>query len=220
MGNELMPAATAAALELQKEPKTLSILILDSSGSMDKYGGVPQECVNRHFYQLQSPPDGRKQYCTVISFADRYEILVPVTAAPDLPFLTNYKAAGGTLLFETVYQVLKVFLKMQESSATDVKIIVGVFSDGDDTASDKPRRQPGKVQTIAKLAKNKGWELMSFGIGIDAKELARSMGFPDDDAHAQTVEASPQGLEEVTQSFTTRTTTIGFIDPRHFKKKP
>ena len=218
MKNELMTKETANALALSEEPKTLSILILDGSGSMQQYGAVPQECVNRHFYRLQSPPDGRKQYCTVLIFNDRYQILVPITEAQDLLPLTTYSADGNTLLFETVYQAIKAFLRLHEIANTDIKIVVGVFSDGDDTASDKPRRQPGKVQAISKIAQQKGWELLSFGIGIDAKELARSLGFPDDDAHTQTVENTPAGLVEASDSFTTKTTTIGFADPRHFKK--
>lgn len=202
-------------LQKADHPKTLSILIVDESGSMDSYGRIPQNCINDHFKALLNPPDGREQYCTVIFFNDKYRVAVPLTEAANLQSLTNYKADGNTLLFETVHQVLKLFISCFEQTTADLKIFVGVFSDGQDNKSDA-NRQPKKVQVSAHKARMLGWELFSYGIGIDAKELARMLGFPTDKEHVHNFTAEAKSVGEATRHFTGRSTTVMFDDSRHF----
>ncbi|MEK7159571.1 MAG: vWA domain-containing protein [Patescibacteria group bacterium] len=213
--NHLPLAIVQQMLENVDKPKTLSILIVDESGSMDNYGRVPQDCVNNHFRGLQNPPDGRQQYCTVILFNDRYRVAVPLTEASHLRPMTTYKAEGNTLLYETVHQVLKLFISCFEQSTADLKVFVGVFSDGLDTKSDA-NRQPKKVQVTSHKARMLGWELFSYGIGIDAKELARLLGFPTDKEHVHNFTAEAKSVGEATRHFTGRSTTVIFNDPQHF----
>lgn len=216
LDNKHLPLAVVQQM-LQKtdRPKTLSILIVDESGSMDSYGRIPQNCINDHFKALLNPPDGREQYCTVILFNGKYRVAVPLTEATALKPMNSYKAYGDTLLFETVHQTLKLFISCFEQTTADLKIFVGVFSDGQDNKSDA-NRQPKKIQVSAHKARMLGWELFSYGIGIDAKELARLLGFPTDKEHIHNFTAEAKSVGEATRHFTGRSTTVMFDDSRHF----
>jgi len=219
MNNNHLPLKVVQQmLENENIPKTLSILIVDESGSMANYGQTPQKCVNDHFRSLKNPPDGRQQFCTVILFNDKYRVAIPLTKASELVPMTGYNADGNTLLYETVHQVLKLFISCFKQSSADLKVFVGVFSDGADNKSD-PDRQPKKVQVTAHKARMLGWELFSYGIGIDAKELARLLGFPTDKDHVHNFTTSARSVGEATRHFTDRSTTVGFDDPKHFNPK-
>lgn len=215
LGALAKPETTHALVQLGEE-RTLSIIILDASPSMQKHGLVPQECVNEHFKAIRNPPDGRKQYCTVITFHDAAFVNIPLTPADQLADMNNYHTDGSsTLLWETVYQTLKLFSTAMPQT-TNLKIFVGVFSDGGDNASDH-ERQPHKVKRMAQKVQALGWELFCFGIGIDGKKLAEDMGFPTDDKHVKTVAADEAGIREVTTHFSTETTTC---HPSGFFKRP
>jgi len=220
--SQRLPALPRAVREMtmtDDEPKTLSIMILDASISMAVHGDVPQRCVNDHIETLKNPPDGRKQYCTVIVFGEDYRALIPPIAAESLQPISNYRADGNsTLLYETVYKTLQNYLAIYSvNQPENLKIFVGVFSDGDDNKSDKVR-QPRKLKRLAEITQNLGWELFCFGIGIDGKALAAAMGFPTDDQHCQTVRADENGLRATTQHFSDATTTCFRLDPKLFGK--
>jgi len=214
-----LPKAVREMTMVDDEPKTLSIIILDASISMAEHGDVPQRCVNEHIETLKNPPDGRKQYCTVIVFGEDYRALIPPIAAESLQPISNYRADGkSTLLYETVYKTLQNYLAIHSINRPEnLKIFVGVFSDGDDNKSDRAR-QPRKVKKLAQVAQSLGWELFCFGIGIDGKALAESMGFPTDDQHCRTVKADEGGIRATTQHFSNATTTCFHLDPKLFRK--
>ena len=216
---QLIPTDSVNTLSNKGTNKTLSIMFIDKSGSMQRFGQTPLDCLNNHLQTLQTPPDGREQYCTVISFTEEATVELPLTKVSNGLKIKSYEADGGTLLWETVYQTLKVFLQMHKNLPDNdsLQVVVGVFSDGEDNWS-FPERQPRKLKKIAQRALEFGWHLYSYGIGIDAKKLASDMGFPTDDDHAKTVLATPEGLQEVTQHFSINTTTIGC--PADFFKVP
>lgn len=185
--------------------KTLSILILDASSSMRRYGAIPLESVKAHLRQIKNPPDGRKQYCAIVTFHYRPEVLVPVGSAESTAEITCYNTEVGTLLYETVWHVLIWLCEMKElNESPNLKIVIGVFSDGADGRS--PESQPAWLKETARDARESGFLLFTYGIGIDAKELARDMGFPDDSDHAFTVNPSVGGIRRATEHFSDVTT--------------
>ncbi|MBT5337747.1 VWA domain-containing protein [Candidatus Falkowbacteria bacterium] len=206
-------------VQVDTKPKTLSIMILDQSSSMMHYDDTPQTCINGVIEECKNPKDGRTQFCTVIAFDDEAEILLPLTLATEVVPISNYRAKNMTLLWETVYQTLKVFRHFyrQANGLADIKVYVAVFSDGDDNKSDR-ERQPRKVKKLARSVRALGWELFCYGIGIDGERLAEDMGFPTDSDHAITVEGSPEAIANVTRHYSDATTT-GCFDPNFFKKK-
>ncbi len=215
----LISANAQKAIIEHDADKTLSILIVDRSGSMSRFGQTPLDCLNAHLQSLQNPPDKREQYCTIIYFADEAIVELPLTKVESNLQIERYEADGNTLLWETVYQTMKLFRQLHQNMPGGdlLQVVVGVFSDGDDTRSDR-QRQPQKLKRMAKKVTDFGWHLFSYGIGIDGQKLAEEMGFPSDADHAKTVEASLAGIEEVTRHFSLSTTTIGV--PADFFKAP
>lgn len=214
-----IPKTIRELTAIDDKPKTFSIMILDASGSMKVFGEVPQKCINEHLEALKNPPDGRKQYCTVVVFNDDYQAIIKPAPAEKVKPITNYCADGCTLLYETVYQALKSYRALYGiAQPENLKIFVGVFSDGQDNRSSADR-QPKKLKKMATAVQALGWELFCYGIGIDGKKLAEDMGFPMDDDHCQTVVANDAGVRATTQHFTAATTTCLLLDPKLFGKK-
>ena len=212
--NQLVPMDVSGQMCLDDgKPKTLSVMIRDRSGSMAKYGDTPQKCVNDHLTAIKNPPDGREQFVTVITFADNAKIEIPVSPAATVQPLEAYLADGGTLQWRTVHETLKLFCTLHRmNDPKNLKVFVGVISDGDDNLSNKPtypeEPYPKKTQKWAKIALDLGFELFAYGIGIDGKKLAEDMGFPSDDQHAFTLEASVASVREATTHFTKSTTRV------------
>ncbi|NQT50324.1 VWA domain-containing protein [Candidatus Kuenenbacteria bacterium] len=192
----------------------MNIVIVDASGSMYRFGEVPQASVNQHLEDLKTPPDGREQICMVVSFADQWKINVIPCLATEVVPMTDYDADGNTLLYKTVYKVIRMFLdkyKLSAHAQENLEVVIGVFSDGDDTRSKPPYQtkdyQP-KLQAFAGEAIEAGWHLHSFGLGIDAVDLATKMGFPTDEDHCHQSAATPEGVRESTMHFTECSTRI------------
>ncbi|MBU1131735.1 VWA domain-containing protein [Patescibacteria group bacterium] len=191
----------------------LSVIILDRSGSMKKFDTAPYDCVNKHLDAMRTTDDGIKRFCTIITFADKYRVEMPITPVADSPDFYHYYPDGTTLLWKTVYKVLKELVKLFKDTPDlekNLKIVVGVFSDGQDNLSlppDSKKNYQTRVCATAKKARDLGIELFTYGIGISAADLARGMGFPVDEKHAVTVEASARGIETTSSHFTEQTTT-------------
>lgn len=207
-------------IELVNRPTTISVSILDESGSMRKFGATPPEAINGHHQSLRESTDGRQYLCAVITFSATHEVRIPLMPVEDIGPLKGYDPCGSTLLWKTVYLTLESLIdyyKRYKASIprefrNELKVVVGVFSDGKDTAS-PVLTQPQALQIIAAKALELGWKLQTFGIGIDAGYLARRMGFPDDDEHTLTVEATPQGIQDSVIEMT-RTTMGQDVRPR------
>jgi len=207
-------------IDMADQNATLSIILFDRSSSMHRYGSIPQDAVNAHFISLLDPPDQRTQFCAVFSFASTPRVELPITIAQDIKPLTSYRAEGNTLQWKTVDECLKAFLHIYQTLPPEkqakLAIAIAVFSDGQDNMSnyDKfnrpiyPAPYPAKLQETSRQALAQKWELFSYGIGIDAKQMAREMGFPDD-FHAVTVEATIEGVKKATADFSHSTTIIG-----------
>jgi hypothetical protein len=197
---------------LESQGADLHIMFIDESGSMHGHGTTPQDSINEHIDGMQIPGDPREKFITVWAFGDKYRVLLPPTNVLDVEHLTGYCADGrSTLLYKSVYKVMRFFLEAIEAHGAkdNLNVYVGVFSDGGNNVA---YEYQGKVQKAANMALKAGWELFSFGIGIDGQNLARLMGFPTDEFHAQTVEGTKAGVQRATQSFTA-STQMGIRDP-------
>ncbi|MFA6537443.1 MAG: vWA domain-containing protein, partial [Patescibacteria group bacterium] len=177
MSDNLLPILREK-LSLQKtgfsKPTTISILIMDASGSMQDYHDVPQECLNKHLEGLKNPPDGRDQFCSIVGFNNEYFVLLPMTDAQQAPKITNYAPDHSTLLYKTVYHVIRWMIEMAVCKEDPNRhLIVGVFSDGMDNKS--PPEYLEKLRKYASMATDAGIDLYTFGIGINGQALARKM---------------------------------------------
>jgi len=187
------------SVQLTLQNTTLSVMILDRSGSMAKFGKAPIQAVNSHLAGIKDAPPGSQQFCSVVSFADHMRVEIPLGHALQIRPMERFNAGGNTLLWETVDAVLGNLLsfigKLDPQLQKRLKVTVGVISDGEDNRSSK-RYYPERLRETSANAQAMGWELLVFGIGVDAESLARDMGFPTDKASAHTFEATEEGLAQ------------------------
>lgn len=216
--NQLMPPDVTQQLGTQNDkPKTLSVLILDASMSMVRFGDTPRKCVADHLIAIKKSPDGREQFCAVITFNNRATIVIPPARADAISDSFLYQNDYGTLLWKTVHETLKWFCTYHRlHSPKNLKVFVGVISDGADNKSDRAI-YPQKTQKWSKRALDFGFELFAYGIGIDGQKLAEDLGFPTDDKHAFTLEASARSVERGTRHFSETTTSC--IDRGFWEEK-
>ncbi|HLD81887.1 MAG TPA: vWA domain-containing protein [Patescibacteria group bacterium] len=195
---------------LAKQEVTLSVLIIDRSGSMHDYQDSMKEAVNSHIQDLSRNMDGREYYCAVISFADEMRVDLPFFYVRTVPKFEVYHPDGLTLQYETVEKVisgiLENFEKLSSTERNRFKIFFGVFTDGEDNQSDK-NLYPEKLQSVSRRARELSCELLTFGFGVDAPYIAELMGFPTDEDHAVTVEKSTSGITQATRHYTSFTST-------------
>ncbi|MBI4098594.1 MAG: VWA domain-containing protein [Candidatus Magasanikbacteria bacterium] len=189
---------------------TISVMVLDRSGSMSRYRSTPQDAVNAHMAQLRLDANN-DHFCGVVSFADDARVEVPFGHISTVRPMAGYRADGNTLLWATVHQVMDELWQQYErvllgkaDQPLSLRFVIGVFSDGADNESAR-ERFPVTLQLLAAMAREAGWELLTFGIGIDGCQLAEEMGFPTDEAHAVTVAASVEGVHRASQTFSSAT---------------
>jgi len=99
-----------------------------------------------------------------------------------MPELTDYVPNGNTKLYGTVLETFKAMLKLKaegESHGAVVRMILAVFTEGEDNVSQEDRTELVRISGEALEA---GVELILVGLGRPAKQIARYMGFPADGA--------------------------------------
>jgi|GEM_PF-1749108 len=219
------PLSEADLITLLRDPTTMSFWIVDASGSMSRHGSAPQDAINFHFEQLKNPPDGSRQLGCVLSFAYVPKIEVPLIDAQRYVPMNTYSARGETLLYRTVDEclqsVLNLFHRVPQHLRHNLKIAVGVLSDGEDTISNVGLHEPifpEKVQATSRAALAAGFELHAYGLGINGVELARKLGFPTDDAHVRTLEATRASIHSATCHFSHSTTTLHSVPIREVQE--
>lgn len=190
---------------ISAKKKTISIIILDKSSSMQRFGFAPVEAVNNHLRELQKVRDDIDRLFALVTFSDESRAEIALDLVEKIRPYEDYRPQGNTLLWETVHNVLDECLRRFEDCPADIRInskmIIGVVSDGQDNRSDN-NRFPEILQRKARKALDCGWELLTFGLGIKADKLAFEMGFPPDAKHAFSLKAEAQSLHETSLHMT------------------
>lgn len=196
-----------------EKESVISVLILDASISMKRFGKTPLETVNRYVHSLRTARDGRVYYFCHVSFSDTCVITTPLTFVDAVVPLTAYTPGDGTLLWETVdgvlADVLKYYKAIDTSKRLKMKIFINVITDGEDNLSSRISFPHLLWQKTAE-ARELGFELFVYGLGINAKSIADAMGFPSDGIHAITLEATESDMLKTSMHMTEKTT--GFYD--------
>jgi len=167
---------------------TMSILLLDRSMSMAKFGDKPISAVNTHLNTMRKLQEEIEFYCGVLFFAKKTK---PMTKILPVGLLPNIKSEdcpleSGSYLFESVNDTIKNLIDHWDAPKESApQIMIGVFSDGEDNSTNK--HQQHELHQTAKIAIANGWDLLSFGFGIEGSELAERLGFPTDPDHAITI---------------------------------
>lgn len=204
-----------SARQLALSNGTMSIVVLDESGSMAKYGNAPTDAVNGYLRGLLDSPDPNQYFCAVVTFSDTMRVRIPLTLVTPDTRMTDYQPDGMTLLWGTVYQVLTSTLSWYRATPQIAdrcpRVVIGVISDGDDNKSDQTRF-PQAIREVVPQVLGLGWNLLTFGIGISGVRLAEEMGFPTDSSHAFDFAAAAASLDQTSIIMTE--TTLGGWKPR------
>jgi len=168
------------------------MLVVDKSGSMKPFARAVPEAVDHFVHTLREREAADRCRLAVVTFAERGEIALAFTPLMGEVSLHDYAPEGGTRLIDTVRDVLLVLL--ERPWGEDERVVVAVITDGKDTSSTPDGRW--ELQSLSLRARSRDWTLLTFGIGTDAANAARSMGFPEDPQSAQTLARSAESLFE------------------------
>ena len=185
--NRPFDAFCAPRVDLHQVLKTpgavVSVIALDCSGSMTGLERAAEKATNDHRDGLRAAKDGRHYHLCLTTFANRPRMVCQLAPVSTFRQYSGYQASGGTYLYGTVFWLLHHLVATIESVgneiAADVRLVVTVISDGNDTASrkyqDRAKRAAAALQGLVGDC-----QLVSIGLGINGVELARRIGFPDD----------------------------------------
>ncbi|MBP9869626.1 VWA domain-containing protein [Patescibacteria group bacterium] len=206
------------------EVLTLGILAVDRSGSMREVRAETEEALKAYLQDLRNDPNARHILMSVISFADTAIVEVPPMAATDLPESIPFRPHGNTRLYATIAEVLESCLRQddrQRANGTPMRLVVVVVTDGGDNhangeenASHAREARRRRLVTAARTAQDRGHTLITIGLNIDAEEIARLMGFPQDSDHAITVKKNREGLRQTMTYTAASMVGVGGYPPR------
>lgn len=170
---------------------TLGAIVMDESTSMRRFGATPLSALEGYLDDLRGSPDAATTAATIVTFSDAPRVRLPPTRVVSTPRFLEWSPTRGTRLYGSVYDVLASLLAHRGAFRGAV---VSVLTDGEDNGSSDRRRRA--LVVLAGEARALGWELLTFGIGVDARAIAQAMGFPDDPAHARTVAAEARAVAD------------------------
>lgn len=194
---------------------TLSILLLDRSGSMRSFGRTPVKATNDLIASLKRSDAAPTTGIEVITFADTAELAIPLVHVESAPSLTTYEPTGATRLYLVVKEVIERLLEITDRTGTRVNVVLSVVTDGrNEPPRDEPDPPGAKDDLIDAVARalERNWDLHVYGIGVDAEKIAADMGFPADETHAHTLGRSAASVHASMQAVSHHTilTAMGF----------
>lgn len=182
---------------------TLSILLLDRSGSMRSFGRTPLNATNDFIASVKRSEAAPTTGIEVITFADAAELAIPLVHAESAPSLASYEPTGATRLYLVVKEVIERLLDITDRAGTKVNVVLSVVTDG---RNEPPRDEPDPPDAkddlldVVGRALERGWDLHVYGIGVTAETIAEDMGFPSDEQHAHTLTRSSASVHATMQA--------------------
>ena len=188
---------------------TLSVVIMDCSGSMQGFESAPKNALIELVQGLQSSTAADSINVAIFGFSSQKvpAVIVPLSPVMSIRSFEIPVPNGGTRLYGTVLDVLMALERLWQDAkkhGSVPNVVVTVCTDGHDNLSQD--RQP-VLQVFSRCVRELGWDLSVFGYGVDAPNIARNMGFNDDAEHATTMDADEASIHTSMQSVTSRTKT-------------
>ncbi|MFA5186054.1 MAG: hypothetical protein WC551_06200 [Patescibacteria group bacterium] len=183
---------------------TIFGLLMDRSGSMQRYGDTPRAVINGHIGKLQLDANADGALGFVVTFADDSRWDIPPQPLAAMPLMSSYQAEGNTKLYETVLKALRELMALKGkflAQGVKVNLILTVFTDGEDSYN--IRSIIDELVQTSGLALEAQAKLELIGIGHPAKAIARAMGFPPQDAVQ--IEGSEEAMHRTMAGVTQRT---------------
>ncbi len=221
--NTLLQMGSLALLTAKAAPNTrptASLFGLDRSGSMHAFGVSPADAVRSFIHELKTSPNANITAAGVVTFADDAKLDIPLQMVADINLDTfRYTPNGGTRLYATVADILQSMIDLHQHVLQETKgqlnlgVVVGFVTDGYNNIEHEAIRD---VRRLAAEGTRRKFIMQIFGLGIDAKEQARNMGFPEDHAYnlhrnAASVHAAAAQASQATRHSTVMN--IPVVDP-------
>lgn len=175
--------------------RLFSVLVMDRSASMARFGQVPLRVINNHLERLRQSPFTNAQEVSVVLFDHATDTLVPMRPISKVGALPPYPLGSGTRLHGTVADVIERLIRIvlaEQSQGVHALASVVVFTDGEDRS--KPAgKHLARLRRVGIEAQDLGFQLMAIGIGISGTRLAEELWFPSKLAKT----TDPDGVELV-----------------------
>jgi hypothetical protein len=170
-------------------------MLFDRSSSMRRFGTAPRDALNSHLDVLRVSDAADRIAVQVVTFDRHMEIVLPFQRVSLATDVGQIVPGHGTRLYGTVRDaMLPVLLDVNAARALgfSIDVVVAVFTDGENSCG--TIFDQAETLTVAAQALRRGWELHTFGFGVNATLIASDMGFPADLTHAHSLDASAQAI--------------------------
>jgi hypothetical protein len=141
------------------------VFLLDESGSMGQVHDETLRGVNSYIQELK---DENVMFTLVLFNSDRIKTVYNSVPVKDVRGFSNYRPTGMTPLVDAVGKTIKGVGKKR-------KVIFVVQTDGKENASTKFKTS--EVYELVTKRKKRGWTFAFMGADIDAWDVARGLGF-------------------------------------------
>lgn len=202
---------------LDRAGLTLAILVMDESGSMERYGDAPRRALNRYLQGLRESPVADHTAVMLATFSRSLRSDAGLLFAHEHPNFDAYLPDDQTRLYASVRDILRPLMAELKSGVRPphrhgarelrwhrrVDVLLAVYTDGEDNLSTRGDRV--ELTELAGRALKRGWQLLTFGYGVDAKRIAKKMGFPHSADHARTMIADERSIHQSMAFTLTRT---------------
>jgi len=197
----------------------LSFFVLDGSGSMGPFRKDLQEETQHHLDTLRSHMSSRSFSLGIAAFNTNAWMVQPIAPVAQLKSVPFIDPDGGTHLYATVAEVLPQLREVvAQLRQTGVKASVAlmVLTDGQDSKSSP--KELGELREQVSISMKEGILPILVGFGVDAKEIAKTMGFPE--AYAYSVARTRAGMTTAMRATTHITMTMTYEDVDRLTRTP
>lgn len=168
--------------ELPTDEVTLSLVILDESGSMEDDQAQVVAEFDANLDAIKKSKQADEILMSLWAFNTRTRMIHSYLTLDLVAGLTDYHPHDGTALFDSVldgFTSLVAYETELKNQGMRTKINVAVFTDGMDNSSHSLSDDVRKVSQELLARENCTLTLSAFGPDLDAAEIAQLIGFPD-----------------------------------------
>lgn len=161
------------------------VLILDRSGSMSSCARSTVDCFN-DFIEKQKQENSGAVYVSVVLFNQGREVLYNRVGLYEVRPLTvgEFRASGGTALYDAlasgIHHIGKAYKYARPDEAPGKTIFV-VITDGAENSSRLYTLEETR-KMVEREIREYGWEFLFFGANLQAKKVAKALGFKEENA--------------------------------------
>ena len=161
------------------------VLILDRSGSMSSCARSTVDCFN-DFIEKQKQENSGAVYVSVVLFNQGREVLYNRVGLYEVRPLTveEFRASGGTALYDALASgIHHIGTAYKYARPDDVpsKTIFVVITDGAENSSRLYTLEETRKMVEHEI-REYGWEFLFFGANLQAKKVAKALGFKEENA--------------------------------------